>query len=102
LLTVETEVSGDSKITNERGPSLGWFVGPVQLIFVLSWLFFPNRTLFQFICLHRPASWAGSRAGSPGNSGAIYYRESGTLSTQQVQVQQVVPRPAKVLQTYQI
>ena len=34
LLTVEIEVNGDSKSTNERGPSfLGWFVGlvvPVQ------------------------------------------------------------------------
>jgi hypothetical protein len=35
LLTVETEVNGDSKSTNERGPSLGWFVG-----FVLPWLLY--------------------------------------------------------------
>ncbi len=38
LLTVETEVNGDSKSTNERGPFLGWFVGlfvSVQEIFVL-------------------------------------------------------------------
>jgi len=27
--------------------------------------FFPGRTLFIFLCPHRPASWAGSRAGSP-------------------------------------
>jgi hypothetical protein len=27
--------------------------------------FFPFRTLFQFISPHRPASWAGGRAGSP-------------------------------------
>ncbi len=28
--------------------------------------FFPHRTLgFQFLCPHLPASWAGSRAGSP-------------------------------------
>ncbi len=27
---------------------------------------FPRRTLFKFLCSHRPASWAGSRAGSPG------------------------------------
>jgi hypothetical protein len=41
--------------------------------FVLPWLlqsapckqFFFHRTLFQFICSHRPTSWAGSRAGSP-------------------------------------
>jgi len=41
LLTVETDVNGDSKITNERGPSLAGFVGlvlPVQEIFVLPWL----------------------------------------------------------------
>jgi hypothetical protein len=40
-LTVETEVNGDSKSTNERGSFLGWFVGlvvPVQEIFVLPWL----------------------------------------------------------------
>jgi hypothetical protein len=38
LLTVETEVSGDSKRTNERGP-YGLFIGlvvAVQKIFVLS------------------------------------------------------------------
>jgi hypothetical protein len=33
-------------------------VGPEQNIL------FPHRTLFQFLCPHRPASWAGSRAGS--------------------------------------
>ncbi len=33
-------------------------VGSVQNIF------FPNRTLFQFMCPHRQATWAGSRAGS--------------------------------------
>ncbi len=27
--------------------------------------FFPHRTLFRFLCPHRPASLAGSRAGSP-------------------------------------
>jgi hypothetical protein len=27
--------------------------------------FYSHRTLFQFLCLHRPASWGGSRAGSP-------------------------------------
>ncbi len=38
LLTLETNVNGDSKNTNERGSSFGWFVGfvmPVQEIFVL-------------------------------------------------------------------
>jgi hypothetical protein len=28
-------------------------------------IFFPRRTLFQFLCPNRPASWAGSRVGSP-------------------------------------
>ncbi len=39
LLTVEIEVNGESKSTNER--FLGWFVGlavPVQESFVLPWL----------------------------------------------------------------
>jgi hypothetical protein len=39
LLTVGTEVHGDSKRTNESGPPLGLFLGlvvPVQEIFVLS------------------------------------------------------------------
>ncbi len=39
--------------------ALAALVGPVQNIF------FPHRTLFQFLCPHRPAGWAGSRAGSP-------------------------------------
>jgi hypothetical protein len=26
---------------------------------------FPRRTLFQFLCPHRPATWAASRAGFP-------------------------------------
>jgi hypothetical protein len=36
LLTVENEVNGDSKSTNERGSFLGWFarlVLPVQMVF---------------------------------------------------------------------
>ncbi len=32
--------------------------GPVQNIFF-------HPPLIQFLCLHRPASWTGSRAGSP-------------------------------------
>jgi hypothetical protein len=51
LLTVETEVNGDSQSTNERG--IPWLVG------------WACRTLFRFFCPHRPASWAVSRAGSP-------------------------------------
>ncbi len=76
LPTVETEANGDSKRTNEKGPSLidslglscrckrfcsalAALVGPEQNIR------FPHRTLCQFLCPHRPESWAGSRAGSP-------------------------------------
>jgi hypothetical protein len=28
-------------------------------------IFFPHRTLFKFMCPHRPATLAGSRAGPP-------------------------------------
>jgi hypothetical protein len=73
LLTVETEVNGDLKSANERGPSLvgslglsrdfcsalAALVGLLQNIFILA------GTLFQFFCAHRPASWAGSLDGSP-------------------------------------
>ncbi len=76
LLADEAEVNRDSKSTNERGPSL---VGSLGLS---CWYnrflscfgcssrpnikyFFPHGTLFKFICPHRPASWSGSRAGSP-------------------------------------
>jgi hypothetical protein len=67
LLTVETEANGDSKSTNERGPScrykrflscLGCFSRPSTTPF------FSHCTLFRLICHHCPASWAGSRAGS--------------------------------------
>ncbi len=58
------------------GSFLGWFVGlavPEQeILFCLGWssqpsakYFFPHRTQFRFLCPHRPASWAGSCAGSP-------------------------------------
>ncbi len=63
LLTVETEVNGDLKSTNERGPSL---VGSLGLS---CWCyynrFFPHRTLLQFLVPHPPARWAGRRARSP-------------------------------------
>ncbi len=39
--------------------ALAALVGPVQKYFYLS------RTLYHFVCPHRPASRAGSRAGSP-------------------------------------
>ncbi len=68
---------GDSKNTNERGPSLvgtplglscrykrllsclGCSSGPSTKYVA------PHCTLLQFICPRRPASWADSRAGSP-------------------------------------
>ncbi len=78
LLTVETEMHGDSKRTNERGLSwlVCWACPAVcrykRFLFCLGFSsqpstkdFFPHRTLFQFLSHHRPASWAGSRAGSP-------------------------------------
>ncbi len=45
--------------TRDFCSALAALVGLVQNIF------FPHRTLFQCLCPHRPASWAGSRAGSP-------------------------------------
>jgi hypothetical protein len=39
-------------------PALDALVSSVQKCF-------PQRTLFQFICAHRPGTWAGSRAGPP-------------------------------------
>ncbi len=73
MLTVETEMNGDLKSTNERGSYLGSLgrAGTRDFCSVLSALvsqykiFFRQRELFQFLCPHRPASWAGSRAGSP-------------------------------------
>ncbi len=74
LLPVETEVNGNSKSTNERDPSL---VGSLGLLCRYKWFlfclgcssrpttkyFFPRHTIIQFLCPHRPTSWAGSRAG---------------------------------------
>jgi hypothetical protein len=72
---VETGGEWGLKEYKSKGTYLGWFVGlfvPVQDIFVLPWLlsahykiFFFHRTIFQFLCPHRPASSAGSRAGPP-------------------------------------
>ncbi len=56
LLTVEAEVNGDSKSTNEMGPSL---VGSLGLIF------FSSPYTISFIRPHHQARLAGSRAGSP-------------------------------------
>jgi hypothetical protein len=73
LITVETEANRDSKSTNVRCPSfLGWFIelfffwpAMAALVDPVKIIFFPYRTFFQFICPHRPASWPGSRVGSP-------------------------------------
>ncbi len=77
LLTVETEVNGDSKSKNEGCPCL---VGSSGLScrckrFLISlgcssrpstkYIFFFTVHYFNSFCPHRPASWAGSRAGSP-------------------------------------
>jgi hypothetical protein len=76
LLTVEIEVNGGSKSKKEWGLSV---VGSLGLSFrfkrLLSCLgcsgqpskkyFFPHSTPFPFMCPHRPATWAGSRAGPP-------------------------------------
>ncbi len=75
-LTVDPKVNGDSRSTNERDPSFGGSLGLScqykRISFCLgcpSWpstkYFLLHRTLFEFFCPHRPASWAGSRAGSP-------------------------------------
>ncbi len=61
LLTVETEVNGDSNIglvmpIQENFFFLGCSVGPVQNIF-------SSLYTIPFLCPHRPASWAGSRVG---------------------------------------
>jgi hypothetical protein len=65
LLTVETEVNGDSQSTNERGPSLVVSLGfpcRYKTFFpALAALVGPGTKCFP----HLPASWAGSRAGSP-------------------------------------
>ncbi len=65
LLTVETEVNGDSKRTNVRGPSLVGSLGMLCrykiFLFCLDCssqpstkYYFPHRTLFHFISAHRP------------------------------------------------
>jgi hypothetical protein len=70
LLTVETE-------TNERSPPLVGLLGlSCKYKRLLSCFSCSSRhsrkyfffTLFQLICPHRPASWAGSPAGSPVSS----------------------------------
>jgi hypothetical protein len=71
LLSAETEVNGDSKSTNERGPFLVVYLGLSvrykRFLFRLGCSSQPSTknffltiyTLFQFLCPHCPASWAG-------------------------------------------
>jgi hypothetical protein len=79
LLALETEANGDSweyLHMYERGPSLVvLLVSLCSYIRFLSCLvcpsqpstkyYFPRRTFFHFISPYRPATWTGSRAGSP-------------------------------------
>jgi hypothetical protein len=76
LVTVEIEANGDSKSTNDRGPSLvGSLDSSCWYNRFLSGLgcssqpstkhYFPHHTLFHFISTHCPATWAGWSAESP-------------------------------------
>ncbi len=68
MLTVETEANGS---TSEKGPSLvladtrDFYPALAILVRQVQNIFFPHRTLFHFMCSHRPANWTGSRTGSP-------------------------------------
>jgi hypothetical protein len=74
-MTIETEVDGCSKSTNEGGPSLvrwvsrdgtrDFYPALAALVCPEQNIFFPHRTLFHFMCPQRPATWAGGRDGSP-------------------------------------
>jgi hypothetical protein len=48
LLTLETEVNGNSKNTNERGPFLDWFV---EILFCLGCCSRPEQNIF-FLTVH--------------------------------------------------
>ncbi len=76
MLTVETEVNGDSKSTKKK--VLPWTVRWVCCAGTRDFCpalacsgqpstnnFFPRCTLFQFMCPHRQATWASSRTGPP-------------------------------------
>jgi hypothetical protein len=76
LLTVETEVNGNSKSTNEKSPSLvgslgsscrsiGFYPALAALVSPVQNICLTHRTLFQFMYLLRIETWAGSRAGPP-------------------------------------
>jgi hypothetical protein len=86
LLTVETEVNGEPKITNESGP---WLVrwaccaGTREFCSVLAALegpeqniFFPHHTQFPFICPHI-ALQAGRAPGSRADSRSRLWRGKG-------------------------
>jgi len=84
----------DSKRTNERGPFLVGFLGLSywykRFLFCLgcssrpNTKFFPHRTLFQFLCPYIPATWAGSRAGSPVSSCVSLFKKLLMLTCENV------------------
>jgi hypothetical protein len=73
-MTIETETNGDSWSTFQRGP---WFVRwafrvgtidfcpPLAALSPVQNIIFLTHTLFHFISPQCPATWAGSRVGSP-------------------------------------
>ncbi len=92
LLTVETEVNGVSKSTNEKGPSLVGLLDsscvPVQQIFALPWLLQSAQYKILFSSPHtfslyqtpsprnlgRQACWVACLCVSSGHSWQIYHR----------------------------
>ncbi len=83
LLNVKT---GESKSTNEMGPSLVGLVVPVQEIFCSALaalvgpvqnIFFLHRTLFHFFCPHRTVSWARQPGRQPCWVACLLVRVSG-------------------------
>ncbi len=48
-----------------RAGTRDFFSALSALVSSMQNIFFPHHTLFKFLCSHRPAIWAGSRAGSP-------------------------------------
>jgi hypothetical protein len=62
LLTVETEVNGDSKRKNERGPVL---VGSLSLLCLGCSSRLSKKYFFIVPIAQQAGHWAGSRSGSP-------------------------------------
>jgi len=59
MLTVDSEMNGDSKSSNERDPSLVGSLGKSCRYKR------PYSALSPFICPHRITTWAGGRTGPP-------------------------------------